>query len=257
MLLDGLAIGLLMTMTGAGGGALAVPLLLFTTALRIQDAAALSLATVGLVALMRSAWGLREGVVRYRAAAWMGGIGMLVAPLGVLGAARVPQRPLLVAFGVFLLWSGWRMLRPAALARHDPPCRRGAASPRLVWTRACTLALARVGAQAGLASGLLGIGGGFIIIPGLQRHTDLDVRSIQATSLAVMCLVAGSGVAAAAGHGHLPGPQLLPLASGALVGGLLGMRLNRRVAVERIRLLFAAVGAGVALLLFQRAWNLG
>ena len=76
---------------------------------------------------------------------------------------------------------------------------------RLTWTLPCARALTGTGLLSGLTSGLLGVGGGFVIIPALTRYTDLNPRSIQRTSLAVIALVSLSGVTAAALKGSLFG----------------------------------------------------
>ena len=69
-------------------------------------------------------------------------------------------------------------------------------------------ALAFTGLLSGLLSGLLGVGGGFVIVPALGRYTNLEMKSIVATSLAVIALVSVSGVGAAIGHGGVNRAQV-------------------------------------------------
>lgn len=57
-----------------------------------------------------------------------------------------------------------------------PPCFWDARRGRFVWTSKCAQVLTVSGAIAGFLSGLLGVGGGFVIVPALQRHTDLATR---------------------------------------------------------------------------------
>jgi uncharacterized membrane protein YfcA len=104
-----------------------------------------------------------------------------------------------------------------------------------------------------LFSGLFGVGGGFVIVPALSRHTDLEMRSIFATSLAVITLVACGSVAAAALHGTVHWLLALPFSAGALVGLLLGRRMAERLAGARLQQSFATLCVGVALLLIGRA----
>ena len=96
----GAVIGLVLALTGAGGGVLAIPLLVFGLHLPVQQAAPVGLVAVGLAAALGAALGLKEGIVRYRAAALIGAAGMLVAPLGVWLAQHLPNRPLLGAFSL-------------------------------------------------------------------------------------------------------------------------------------------------------------
>jgi len=255
----GTVIGLVMALTGAGGGVLAVPLLVFGLHLPLQQAAPVGLVAVGLAAALGAALGLRQNIVRYRAAALIGAVGMLMAPLGVFMAQRIPNRPLLAAFAMALIYTAWRMLSHASVATPLPKaalCRVNSKDQRLIWTRPCARALAGTGAIAGLLSGLLGVGGGFVIIPALMRHTDLDIRSIQVTSLAVIALVSVSGVSAAAAHGPLAWAVALPFASGAVLALLAGQKIARKLDVKRLQQAFAWLSLLVALLMFARALGL-
>jgi uncharacterized membrane protein YfcA len=252
----GFVVGLLMALTGAGGGALGVPLLVLTLGLPMQQAAPMALMAVGLAGVVGAVLGLRDQLLRWRAALMIGAAGMLVAPLGVALAQRLPQALLLGIFAVFMLHTAWRMWRsaPAQAARPvQPACVRPDGELRLRWTPRCAAVLARVGGTAGLFSGLLGVGGGFVIVPALDRHTNLDLRSIQATSLSVIALVSVSGIAAAASHGQLPLQAALPFAAASVVGLLAGRQLAPRFSAELMRRGFAVMAVGVAALVLWRA----
>jgi uncharacterized protein len=204
----GAVIGLVLSLTGAGGGVLAIPLLVFGLHLPLQQASPVGLVAVGMAATVGAVLGLRQRIVRYRAAALIGLNGMLMAPFGIFVAQRLPNRPLMAVFATVLTYVAWRMLcRPAQAARHPSavPCHVNNTHRRLTWTRPCARALAGTGLLSYMLSGLLGVGGGFVIIPALSRYTDLDVRSVQATSLAVIALVSLSGVSSAALNGAMPG----------------------------------------------------
>ena len=256
----GALVGLLLALTGAGGGILAVPLLVFALHLGLAEAAPIGLLAVGLAAAMSAALGLRDGIVRYRAAALMGGLAMVLAPIGVAAAQRVPNAPLTLAFAAVLCLSAWRMWQRARHALHPQsqaaratlPCVLDARDGRLVWTRPCAQALAVTGVAAGLLSGLLGVGGGFVIVPALTRFTELSARSIVATSLAVIALASIGGVGAAAWHGAIAWDIALPFAVGSVLASLLARAIAARVAGPRLQQGFAVVSAGVALLLVAR-----
>jgi uncharacterized membrane protein YfcA len=147
----------------------------------------------------------------------------------------------------------WRRVRPSQTQPPaNVPCRVEANGPRLTWTAPCAQALAATGLQSGLLSGLTGVGGGFIIVPALQRHTDLALSHVQATSLAVMALVSVSGVASALGQGALHPELALPFAGTAMAALLLGRRLAPHLPEAWMRRLFAAVTAAAAALLMAR-----
>ncbi len=252
----GAVIGLVLALTGAGGGVLAIPLLVFGMHLPVQQAAPVGLLAVGMASAMGALLGLREGIVRYRAAALIGAAGMLVAPWGVFMAQRLPNRPLLGAFALVLGLTAWRMLRRPAVADSAPtavPCHLSSADQRLSWTLPCARALAGTGLVSGILSGLLGVGGGFVIVPALTRYTDFSVRSIQATSLAVISLVSVSGVTAAALQGSLPWRVALPFASGAVVALLVGRQVAGMLDAKRLQQAFAWFTLVVAVLLLARA----
>lgn len=256
----GLVAGLLMALTGAGGGALGVPLLVLVMHLPMQQASAMSLVAVGLAGAVGALLGLRDRLLRYRAALMLGAAGMLAAPLGVAVAQRLPQAVLLGVFAAFMLFTAWRMWRsagPEAAARAprpvQPACVRPDGELRLRWTPRCALVLGRVGVLAGSLSGLLGIGGGFVIVPALDRHTNLDLRSIQVTSLGVIAMVALSGIAAAALHGQLALADAMPFAGGALAGLLAGRRAAPRFSATLLRRGFAVLAVVVAALVLARA----
>jgi uncharacterized membrane protein YfcA len=247
-LLSGLLIGLVMALTGAGGGILAVPLLVAATSASLAQAGPAALAAVGLAAAFGAALGLKAGTVRYRAALLMAAAGMLAAPLGVWGAARLGNRWLGLAFALVLLLVAARTWRQAtrtgqARAPRHVPCVRDGASGRFAWNRACARALALAGALAGLLSGLLGVGGGFVLVPALQRHTDLPMASTVPTSLAVIALVSAAGVAASAAAGALAWQIALPFTAGALAGMLAGRALAAHLAGARLQAGFALVTA--------------
>ncbi len=259
----GALVGLLLALTGAGGGILAVPLLVFALRLGVAQAAPIGLLAVGLAATMSAVLGLRDGIVRYRAAALMGGLALALAPLGVAAAQRVPNGPLTIAFAAVLALAAWRMWQRARAASRagagDPrevlPCVLDARDGRLVWTRPCAQALALTGVTAGLLSGLLGVGGGFVIVPALTRFTELSARSIVATSLAVIALASVGGVGAAAWHGTIAWDVALPFAVGSVAASLLARLVAARVAGPRLQQAFAVISAGVAVLLLARGFG--
>lgn len=257
-LLLGSAVGLIMALTGAGGGVLAVPMLVFGLSMSMQQAVPVALLAVGASALLGAVLGLREGVVRYRAAAVMGGLAMLTAPLGVRLAQRLPAPLLLAGSAALLAWTAWRMLHLSRTpgGESGPAARACLVNPqagRLRWTAPCARALMLTGAITGLLSGLLGVGGGFVIVPTLSRHSDLDMRSIAATSLAVIALGTLGGIVSASQHGHLDGTVAGLFGTAAVVALLAGRQLARRWPPARLQRGFAVLCAIVAVLMLMRA----
>lgn len=254
----GVAVGLILALTGAGGGILAVPLLVFGTRIGVAQAAPIGLMAVGMAASLGAILGLRRGVVRYRAALLVAVTGMAFSPAGLWLARRIDNRLLAVLFATTLLYVAFNTLRkargktaPAAPVR--PVCVRASGSGRFIWTRPCARALALSGSVAGLLSGLLGVGGGFVMVPALQRFTDLGMQSAVATSLAVIALISAAGVATSAASGALAWSIALPFSAGALAGMLGGRSLSRRLSGPHLQVAFAAVSAVVAVGMIAKA----
>lgn len=258
----GAVVGLILALAGAGGGILAVPLLVFGLHLSIMQAAPVGLIAVGAASAFGAILGLREGLVRYRAAALIGITGMVLAPLGVRLAGLIPNQPLMVVFSIVLAWVAWRMFNQARRgkgahaklghAQSRLPCVLDPREGRLIWTMPCAWALAGTGAVSGILSGLLGVGGGFVIVPSLSRYTNIPMRSVFATSLAVIALVSVGGVTAAAWQGAVAWAIALPFALGAIVALLAGRLIAARLAGAHLQQGFAVTSGAVAMLLLAR-----
>lgn len=256
----GFTVGIILALTGAGGGILAVPLLVFGAGLSMAQAGPVGLLAVGMAATLGAAMGLKSGTVRYKAAMLIAGAGILCSPFGLWLAQRSPNRPLTMVFSLVLLYVAFRVYRRSASAgamadgrRSSPPCRMDVQRGKLNWTAPCARALALSGIAAGALSGLLGVGGGFVMVPALQRYTDMTAQTVVATSLAVIALVSISGVAASAATGHLQWAIAAPFSGGALAGMLSGRLLASKLPGQHLQKAFAAVSALVAVALFVKA----
>ncbi|HKT96592.1 MAG TPA: sulfite exporter TauE/SafE family protein [Paraburkholderia sp.] len=253
----GSVVGLILALTGAGGAIVAVPLLVFGLGLGVAQAAPIGLCAVALAAGIGALLALREGKVRYKAAALMAATGAVISPAGLWVAHRVPDAPLTLVFALVLARVAWRMLQQKPGSAHalhggaepcpsDLPCRLNLERGKLDWTAPCARALALSGAAAGFLSGLLGVGGGFVIVPALKRASDLPMQGVVATSLAVIALVSTAGVAASAASGHMLWINALPFAAGALAGMLGGRGFARHVSGTRLQQSFAVFAGCVA-----------
>ena len=264
IVLLGFTVGIILALTGAGGGILAVPLLVFGAGLSMAQAGPIGLLAVGLAAALGAVMGLKNGTVRYKAAMLIAGAGIICSPFGLWLAQRSPNRPLAILFSLVLLYVSLRVyLRATAgpadtadtagKAQRMPPCQLDARRGKLHWTAPCARALALAGVLAGVLSGLLGVGGGFVMVPALQSYTDLTMQSIVATSLAVIALVSLAGVVASTASGHLQWAIALPFALGSLAGMTGGRMLASRLPAQQLQKTFAIVSTVAALALFIKA----
>ncbi|KAB0546480.1 sulfite exporter TauE/SafE family protein [Pseudomonas argentinensis] len=261
IILLGLLVGVILALTGAGGGILAVPLLVFVMGLDIAEAGPIGLLAVGLAASLGAAMGLRDGIVRYKAALLVAVAGIFCSPIGLWVAQRLPNRPLMGIFALVLLyiaWLTWRRTQAlpqgrSAFMAKPPPCQLDVNRGKLNWTGPCAWALTLSGLVAGALSGLLGVGGGFVLVPALQRYTNLTAQSVLATSLAVIALISAAGVAASSVAGHLDWRLATPFCLGALAGMLGGRIVAGKLSGTALQRGFALVSAAVAAALLIKA----
>jgi len=220
----GALVGIVMGLTGAGGGILAVPLLVFGLNLTILEAGPVAMLAVGISATVGALIGLKAKIVRHRTSLLIAISGILMAPVGVWIAHRLDTRLMNLIFASVLGWVAFRTLydiylkEPKLELKDTPPCIRNDYSGRFIWTNTCAIALSISGSIAGTLSGLLGVGGGFVIVPALRRYTDLDMQSVIATSLAIIALVSLTSVGASIYTGNLNVEIVLPFASGSVLG---------------------------------------
>lgn len=255
--------GIVLALTGAGGTIVAVPLLMFSLHLTVAEAAPIGLFAVGLSAAIGALLGLRQKIVRYRAASLIAFAGALTAPAGVWLAQRLPNAPLSILFAAVLIFVAVRMFRQSrqdstdiVRSTEEPPCRLDDIEGRLIWNIPCSRALSLSGTAAGFLSGLLGVGGGFIIVPTLRKVTDLSVPSILATSLAIIALISLTGVTSAIFIGALNWSIAIPFCGATVAGMFLGRLFADRVAGHTLQQGFAILAICIAIsMIIKVIWN--
>ena len=256
----GLLVGAVLGLTGAGGGILAVPALVFGLDMSMPRAVPIALIAVGMGAALGAIYGLRRGTVRYKAALLMAATGGLGSPLGVAMAYRLPADWLSVLFAGIMVWVGYRTFRQSLAtsyqADHLEPaktCRISSNTGRFVWTARTALTLGSIGIISGICTGMLGVGGGFIIVPALARYTELRMQSIVPTSLTVIALVSAFTVASFLVRGFAVSP-LEASFIGAVVGGMaIGQYFVKHLPTVMLQRGFASVCILVACLLLVRS----
>lgn len=228
--LIGLALGLVFSVLGAGGGIIAVPVLLVLFKLPMNDATGAGLAIVFTAAVTSAVGYARAKRVDWRTALLLGPMTMLGAVGGAKLNAFIPERVTAGLFALVLVGATISLFRKK---RDDPK-------------RAPTALLLVTGLGLGVLTGVLGVGGGFLLVPVLVGLAQLPLQRAVGTStlLIAMSSLAG-GLTAMISRPHLVA-VVLPVAAGAMAGAVLGVPLGGKLPEKAVRLGFAALSLSVA-----------
>jgi uncharacterized membrane protein YfcA len=229
--LGALSIGLSLGLLGSGGSILTVPVLVYLVGQDEKVAIAGSLAVVGAIALAGALQYLRSGQVDWRNVGWFGVPGMVGTWLGAMIAAFVPGLVQLALFAAVMLLAAVMMLK----GNHLPDA--GEHQPREVWK------IAADGLAVGVLTGLVGVGGGFLIVPALVLLGGLSMHRAIATSLVIIALKSFSGFIKYLGVLEQQGLDLdwpiLGIVTGfGILGSWIGNRLAGRVPQAMLRKIF-------------------
>jgi hypothetical protein len=218
----GAATGVLSGLFGVGGGFLLVPALSLV-GWPVVNAVGTSLAYVAAVGA-GGAWAhWRAGNVDPKVVLWIAVPAATCAPLGAAAAVHVPDAWLSIAFAVFLVAVVWH-LRPRQLIEADAE-----RAPIAPW-RATAL-----GSGVGLLSGLFGVGGGLLLVPGQVVWLRVPLKRAVGNSLGVVLLTGLVGATAHARLGTVSWAHAVVLTAGGLVGVSVGTRLLTLVPTEKLR----------------------
>jgi uncharacterized membrane protein YfcA len=242
----GALIGLLLSVFGGGGSVLATPLLVYLVGVRDPHVAiGTSAAAVAVNALVGLATQARSGRVKWPCAITFGAAGLAGSLLGAHLAKQVDGPALLAWFGVAMSLVGVSMLLP----------QKGEGDPAVHLTRGLTLKLAPVGLVVGLAAGFFGIGGGFLIVPGLMAATGMTLAHAAASSLVSVVLFGAATSASYAASGLVNWPVFAALLAGGAVGALAGRPVSNLLASRATiaRRLFALMVLATAAYVIARS----
>lgn len=229
-ILCGALVGFTLGLIGGGGSIMATPLLLYVVGLSPHLAIGTGALAVSANSFVNLGGHARCGNVRWRSAILFALIGMVGAAIGsTLGKTFDGQR-LLFLFAMLMIVVGMMMLRRST--RSDAASR--AQEERL--TAAAVAKVATAALLVGMLSGFFGIGGGFLIVPGLLFSTGMPMIFAVGSSL----LAVGSfGLTTAVNYGWsglVDWPVAAEYLAGGVAGGILGMRLCNRLAPRKAAL---------------------
>jgi uncharacterized protein len=222
----GLALGLL----GGGGSILTVPVLVYVLGVAAKPAIAMSLPVVGLTSLVGAAAHWRLGNVRLATAALFGVLAMGGAFAGAKLSVFLSGAAQLVLLAVVMLAAAIGML----WTRRDHGREPREETPPARWSLLAPAAVA-----VGVLTGLVGVGGGFLIVPALVLLARVPMRQAVGTSLLVIALNSAAGFGGYIGTVDIEWAFLARFTAATIAGALVGTAMVSRVPVNALRRAFA------------------
>ncbi len=227
--LIGVSLGLL----GGGGSILAVPIFVYVLDFGAKEAIASSLAVVGLTSLTGAVGHWRAGNVNLRVALPFGAVAVAGTYLGARLAVFFSGAAQLLLFGGVMLVAAFFMFRD-----KDPVDGGSGGNGTPSGVKAYGLIVAE-GLAVGVLTGLVGVGGGFLIVPALVLIGRMPMKTAVGTSLLVISMKGVSGVLGYVGQVELQWTFLALFSTVAIAGSFAGAYLARFVPQEMLKKAFA------------------
>ena len=234
-------------LVGGGGSILAVPLILYVVGVHNPHiaigTAALAVAASAYINMIPHA---RAGHVRWGPAFAFAASGVLGATLGSTVGKLIDGQKLLTYFAFLMCFVAFLMLRPR------PSATASAGAYPTPYPRLCG-----TGLGAGSLSGFFGIGGGFLVVPGLMFAGRMQIVDAIGTSLFA---VGSFGLTTAINYslsGQVDWLVAAEFVGGGVVGGLLGTQAASRLAKKRgaLNRVFSAMIISVAAYMLYHSWQ--
>ena len=232
--LSGSLVGFLLGLLGGGGSILAVPLLLYVVGVSsVHVAVGTSALAVSINAFANLIGHARTGNVKWPCAVVFAVAGVAGAYLGSTIGKQIGGDHLLFLFALIMLAVGAAMLRPKAQG-GDPDVR---INPGIA------IRLVGIGFITGAISGFFGIGGGFLIVPGIMLGSGMPILNAVGSSL---FSVGAFGLTTAANYalsGLVDWQLAAMFIAGGVLGGVGGIKLGTRLAARKrmLSVVFASI----------------
>lgn len=231
--LSGTAVGFSLGVIGGGGSILAVPLLLYVVGVTDPHIAIGTSALAVSVSAFVNLYGHRRaGTVHWPSAIVFASVGVVGAALGSTAAKAMDGEKLLLIFAVVMIAAAIAMVRPRATGVWQPSA----------LDRRRAIRLAEFGSAAGFASGFFGIGGGFLIVPGIVLATGMPILNAIGSSLFSVAIFGLATAANYAASGLVDWIVAGEFIAGGAIGGLLGTRAAVVLAPKKRLLAWVFVG---------------
>ncbi len=247
--LSGSLVGAILALIGGGGSILAVPLLVYVVGVENPHVA---IGTAAIAVALNAALGLgvhaQRGTVLWRCGLVFAAAGVIGSTIGATLGKSIDGHQLLAFFGLLMIDIGANMVHPVIKppAATDPIV---AGDPKIQ-----TIRLLVAGLTVGVLAGFFGIGGGFLIVPGLMLAAGLPILNAIGTSLIGVTAFGLTTSASYAASGLIDWGLAVLVVVGGLLGSQIGSRLNAALGkdLKTLTQLFAVVIIAVGLLVVAK-----
>ncbi len=237
----GIVVGMLSGMLGVGGGTILVPIFKLLYGMPAINATATSLFTIiptsltGVVAHVRG----RTCIPLLGLAAGIGGA--CTSPLGVWLASISPEWAIMIAAALVIGYSSITMFRKAFKLKHTQAPKTSTDNLEFHASAARQVLVGSgVGLFAGVVSGYVGVGGGFIMVPMFMQLLKTPMKLTSGTSLIAVMILATTGTITQALMGNVEWLAGIFISIGAIPGAAIGSKLMRRISELKLRFGFAS-----------------
>lgn len=244
----GFLIGIIAAMTGIGGGAFIVSLLVLAYAFAPANAVGTSLTAIIFTAVAATLNYWRQKRIYYRTGLVLAVTTVPGASLGAYLTTILPQKWLGIILGLMLIPIALHMIiNSGSVRKKSPNAQEKESQPNakcdseLVRSGQIILIGAALCFLGGLGSGLLGIGGGVLIVPIMTFAMGMPIHFATATSMFTMIFTSISGVAQHYLADHIRFEYALLLALGTVLGAQVGAYMSKRVSSKNLRKVFGAM----------------
>lgn len=243
-ILAGLATGMVLGLFGSGGSIIALPALLYLLHVEPKSAIAMSLGVVAVTATVSGLDNWRRGLVDVRVALVFGLFGVA----GTFAGARLGLlTPVVVQLGLFALVmyaAAWRMLKPAKVAvPASGIVTIGGGAAALGGCRdffsPCMGHIALHGIGVGVLTGLVGVGGGFLIVPALVLLSGIPMKTAVGTSLVIVAAKSYAGFIGYMGGVPIDWSVMASFTVVTVGGSFIGARFSNRISQDMLKKAFA------------------
>lgn len=223
----GTGIGFSLGLLGGGGSILTVPALVYLIGQTPQMAVMVSLVIVGANSLMGALMHRSQGTLDWKVALLFGGAGMLVSYFSANLSKRLPPALLMVIFALLMLVIG------VMLFSRDAKTTEIVSTSKPLWLTVSS------GAGVGFLTGLLGVGGGFLVVPALVMLVGLPAQIAVGTSLMVIAMNSAAGFLGHIGNNHIDLLMVVIFVSAGLIGTFAGAKISKLISSEKLQKAFA------------------